>query len=129
TPRVETPRCGVRERQSTAAFGDRLPGLARWTILLNLIMAALLILLSSARAQISDGSVPFGPLDEVDMDQLIKFGRARGFDLQSELERIYKKDEAALARLFVLSLRLKKFNRNARAYGQVIYTCYQRFTE
>jgi hypothetical protein len=73
--------------------------------------------------------VPFGPLDEVDIDQLIKFGKARGFDLQPELERIYKRDEQALARLFNLSLKFKKFNRNARAYGQVVYTCYLRFSE
>jgi len=98
-------------------------------VLLNVILAVLLTSVLPVQAQVSDGSIPFGPLDEVDMDQLIKFGRARGFDLQLELERIYKKDEAALARLFGLSLRLKKFNRNARAYGQVIYTSYQRFTD
>ena len=50
-------------------------------------------------------------------------------DLQPELERIYKKDERALARLFGLSLKFKRFNRNSRAYGQVIYSCYLRFTE
>ncbi|HZJ38477.1 MAG TPA: hypothetical protein VFD18_04835 [Chthoniobacterales bacterium] len=81
------------------------------------------------RAQYLDDRVPFGPLDEVDIDQLIKFGKARGFDLQPELERIYKRDEQALARLFNLSLKFKKFNRNARAYGQVVYTCYLRFSE
>jgi len=95
----------------------------------NVALALFLILLSPAQAQISDESVPFGPLDEVDMDQLIKFTRARGFDLQPELEKIYKKDEVALARLFAFSLRFKKFNRHARAYGQVVYTSYQRFTD
>ena len=82
-----------------------------------------------AEAQTSSEQIPFGPLTEVDMDQLIKFGRARGFDLQPELERVYKKDEEALARLFRLSLKLKKFNRNARAYGQVVYSCFQKFGE
>jgi ABC-type nitrate/sulfonate/bicarbonate transport system substrate-binding protein len=61
--------------------------------------------------------------------RLIKFGRVRGFDLQPELERIYKKDEAALARLFGLSLRFKKFDRNVRAYGQVVYSCFTKFGE
>ena len=97
--------------------------------MMNLALSAILALALSAKAQTSDDRVPFGPLDEVDMDQLIKFGRARGFDLQPELERIYKKDERALARLFGLSLRFKRFNRNSRAYGQVIYSCYLRFTE
>src|ERR1041384_7267271 len=119
----------IRELRLTSTSRYRSPRRIRRTILLNLILAAVLTSVSPVQAQVSDGSIPFGPLDEVDMDQLIKFGRVRGFDLQLELERIYKKDEAALARLFALSLRLKKFNRNARAYGQVIYTCYQRFTD
>jgi hypothetical protein len=101
----------------------------RRPMIMNLALSAILALALSAKAQTSDDRVPFGPLDEVDMDQLIKFGRARGFDLQPELERIYKKDERALARLFGLSLRFKKFDRNARAYGQVIYSCFLRFGE
>jgi hypothetical protein len=99
-------------------------------LIMNLALSAILALALPVRAQNSDNRVPFGPLDEVDMDQLIKFGRARGFDLQPELERIYnKKDERALARLFSLSLRFKRYNRNARAYGQVIYSCFLRFGE
>jgi hypothetical protein len=102
----------------------------RRPLIMNLALSAILALALPVRAQNSDNRVPFGPLDEVDMDQLIKFGRARGFDLQPELERIYnKKDERALARLFSLSLRFKRYNRNARAYGQVIYTCFLRFGE
>ena len=81
------------------------------------------------QAQTSNERLPYGPLGEVEMDQLIKFGRARGFDLQPELERIYKKDETALARLFGLSLKFKRFDRNVRAYGQVVYTCFTKFGE
>jgi hypothetical protein len=99
----------------------------RWATMIILVVISIPVL--PIRAQYADDRVPFGPLDEVDMDQLIKFGRARGFDLQPELERIYKKDEGALARLFILSLRFKKFDRKSRAYGQVIYTCYLRFSE
>ena len=101
----------------------------RRSTIMNFALSAVLAFAVSAKAQTADDRVPFGPLDEVDMDQLIKFARARGFDLQPELERIYKKDERALARLFGLSLRFKRFNRNSRAYGQVIYSCYLRFTE
>ena len=98
-------------------------------MIMNLALSAILALALPVKAQTSEDRVPFGPLDEVDMDQLIKFGRARGFELQPELERIYKKDERALARLFGLSLKFKKFDRNARAYGQVIYSCFLRFGE
>ena len=84
-------------------------------MIMNLALSAILALALPVKAQTSEDRVPFGPLDEVDMDQLIKFGRARGFELQPELERIYKKDERALARLFGLSLKFKRFDRNARA--------------
>ena len=85
-------------------------------MIMNFALSAILALAVSAKAQTSDDRVPFGPLDEVDMDQLIKFGRARGFDLQPELERIYnKKDERALARLFGLSLKFTEI------YGVDLY--------
>src|SRR5438552_1399152 len=96
---------------------------------LALITAAILAFAFPLRAQSTSDLTPYGPLGEVEIDQLIKFGRARGFDLQPELERVYKKDEDALARLFGLSLRFKKFDRNARAYGQVIYSCFTKFGE
>jgi hypothetical protein len=98
-------------------------------MIMNLALSAVLALALPVKAQTSEDRVPFGPLDEVDIDQLIKFGRARGFELQPELERIYKKDERALARLFGLSLKFKRFDRNARAYGQVIYSSFLRFGE
>ena len=101
----------------------------RWLLVMNFAVAVVMVLALPVNAQSPNESVPFGPLDEVDMDQFIKFARARGFDLQLELERIYSKDELALARLFNFSLRLRKFNRNARAYGQVVSSCYWRCGE
>lgn len=96
---------------------------------MTLAMGVAMIFALPVNAQSSNDRVPFGPLDEVDMDQFIKFAKARGFDLQVELEHIYNKDEGALARLFNFSLRLKKFNRTARAYGQAVYSSYVRFGE
>lgn len=81
------------------------------------------------QAQSSNDPAPFGPISEVDVDQLMKFGRARGFDLQPEMVRIYKKDEEALARLFGLTLKFKKFDRNARSYGNIMYSCWLKFGE
>ena len=100
----------------------------RWRMIC-LLLPAIFVLAFAVQAQTLEERIPFGPLDEVDMDQLMKFARARGFELQPELERIYKKDERALARLFALSLKFKKFNRNTRAYGQVIYSCFLKFGE
>lgn len=107
---------------------SRICQMRQW-FLASVATSIFMILALPVVAQTPNDRIPFGPLDEVDMDQFIKFARTRGFDLQTELERIYSKDELALARLFNLSLKLKKFNRNARAYGQVVYTCYLRFGE
>jgi hypothetical protein len=88
-----------------------------------------LALAQAAPAQSSSDPAPFGPTSEVDVDQLMKFGKARGFDLEPEMQRIYKKDEDALGRLFALSLKFKKFDRKARTYGQIMYTCWLKFGE
>ena len=93
------------------------------------VALGLLTLAGPVHAQSSTQAAPFGPTSEVDVDQLMKFGKARGFDLEPEMQRIYKKDEEALARLFALSLKFKKFDRKARTYGQIMYTCWLRFGE
>jgi hypothetical protein len=103
--------------------------LIRSVAVLSLALLATLTLPLPVEAQDLSNGMPFGPISEVDIDQLMKFGRARGFDLQPEMERVYKKDEDALARLFGLSLKFKKFDRNARTYGQVMYSCWLRFGE
>jgi len=96
-----------------------------------ILLALLAILAGSSRveAQSSKDATPFGVIGEVEVDQLMKFGKARGFDLEPEMQRIYKKDEEALARLFGLSLKFKTFDRKARTYGQIMYSCWLKFGE
>lgn len=94
-----------------------------------LALLAILAWSSSADAQGAKDATPFGPIGEVEVDQLMKFGKARGFDLEPEMQRIYKKDEEALGRLFGLSLKFKTFDRKARTYGQIMYSCWLRFGE
>jgi hypothetical protein len=103
--------------------------LGRGVTLMAVSLLALLVLSRPVKAQSSNDATPFGPISEVDVDQLMKFGRARGFDLEPEMQRIYKKDEEALGRLFGLSQKFKKFDRNARTYGQIMYSCWLRFGE
>ncbi len=98
-------------------------------MMMVLALVAILTWSLPVQAQSSTGATPFGQISEVDVDQLMKFGRARDFDLQPEMERIYKKDEEALARLFRLSLKFKKFDRKARTYGQIMYSCWLKFGE
>jgi hypothetical protein len=101
----------------------------RGLVTASLVLATVLTLSLPVQAQSTKDATPFGPIGEVDVDQLMKFARARGFDLQPEMQRIYKKDEDALARLFGLSLGFKRFDKNARTYGQIMYTCWLRFGE
>lgn len=103
--------------------------LVRRVVMTAIALLAVLSLARPVEAQSSSDAAPFGPISEVDVDQLMKFGRARGFDLEPEMQRIYKKDEEALARLFGLSLKFKKFDRKARTYGQIMYTCWLKFGE
>ena len=90
------------------------------------IVAALLVALSAAAAERTPGPVPdgmpFGPVGDADVDRLAEFAKKSGFDLKPEMERIYKKDEEALARLFKFSLAFKTLDANARTYGQIIYS-------
>ena len=98
-------------------------------MLVNLALSAIVTLSLPLKAQDSNSATPFGSIGEVEVDQLMKFGRTKGFDLQPEMQRIYLKDEEALARLFRLSLQFKRFNRNSRTYGQIMYSCWLRFSE
>lgn len=106
-----------------------LAALARGVVLSAVVLLAILAFPLAVQAQSSNDATPFGQISEVDVDQLMKFGRARDFDLQPEMDRIYKKDEEALARLFRFSLKFKKFDRKARTYGQIMYSCWLKFGE
>jgi hypothetical protein len=103
--------------------------LGRGMVLMAVALLTVLALPRSVKSQNPKDATPFGPIEEVDVDQLMKFGRASGFDLQPEMQRIYQKDEDALARLFALSLKFKKFDKNARTYGQIMYSCWLKFGE
>jgi hypothetical protein len=124
---MEKNESGKQEMRNASVAASCLP-----VALIRFAVVALLAILALARpvqAQSANDPAPFGPISEVDVDQLMKFGRARGFDLQPEMVRIYKKDEEALARLFGLSSKFKKFDRNARTYGNIMYSCWLKFGE
>jgi hypothetical protein len=86
----------------------------------RVIVVACLAICCSAHAQ--DDGRPFGEIGDADVDRLAEFAKKSGFDLKPEMERVYKKDEEALARLFKFSLVFKTLDPNARAYGQIIYS-------
>jgi hypothetical protein len=84
-------------------------------------------LAASTQAQgLDDDGMPFGHIDEADIERLQQFAMAKGVDLKAELARVYssntKLDEDALERVFVFSRQFETLDRNARAYGQMIYS-------
>jgi hypothetical protein len=84
------------------------------------IVIACLAICCSAHAQ--DDGMPFGHIGDGDVDRLAEFAKKSGFELKPEMERVYKKDEEALARLFKFSLTFRTLDANARTYGQIIYS-------
>jgi hypothetical protein len=92
-------------------------------IIVALLLAATVTAAERTPGPVPDG-MPFGPVGEADVDRLAEFAKKSGFDLKPEMERVYKKDEEALARLFKFSLAFKTLDANARAYGQIIYSSF-----
>ena len=68
--------------------------------------------------------MPFGQVDDADIDRLQDFALKRGFDLKAEMARVYEKkvNEDALGRVFMFSRQFNALDKNARAYGQIIYS-------
>ncbi|MEY2530944.1 MAG: hypothetical protein QOI96_1029 [Verrucomicrobiota bacterium] len=69
-----------------------------------------------------DAGMPFGPIGDADVERLAEFAKKSGFDLKREIDQVYNKDEEALARLFRFSLSFKTLDRDARTYGQIVYS-------
>ena len=79
-------------------------------------MKRLLVIVSLTLAwslQAQDDGTPFGQIGDADVDRLAEFAKKSDFDLKSEIERVYKKDEGTLARLFKFSIAFKTLDANA----------------
>src|SRR3982751_932823 len=95
----------------------------------RLVLATLLAATAFAAERppgpIPDG-MPFGRIEDTDIDRLQDFAVKHGFDLKAEMERVYshdrKPDEDALGRVFVFSRQFDSLDQNARTYGQIIYS-------
>jgi hypothetical protein len=98
--------------------------------LMTRIVIAFLLIASVAVAQRTPGPVPdgmpFGRIEDADVDQLQEFATSRGFDLKAEMARVYsrdnKLDEDALGRVFFFSRQFNALDKKARTYGQIIFS-------
>ncbi|HEY9419097.1 MAG TPA: hypothetical protein VIP49_02815 [Candidatus Udaeobacter sp.] len=78
-----------------------------------------MIVAATARAEENmPTGMPFGHIDDADVDRLQEFAQKSGFDLKREVARVYccdkKIDEDALARVFIFSRRFNTLDKNAR---------------
>ena len=63
--------------------------------------------------------MPFGLIGPKELDHLEAYAKKEGVDLMGDMKRAYQKDEEALGRVFAFSLKFKKLDRDAKAYGQM----------
>ena len=90
------------------------------------LLAATAFAAERTPSPIPDDGMPFGRVEDADIDRLQDFAVKHGFDLKAEMERVYsrdnKLDEDALGRVFVFSRQFNALDKNARTYGQIIYS-------
>ena len=88
------------------------------------LLAATAIAAERTPGPIPDG-MPFGQIEDADVDRLQDFAVKHGFDLKAEMERVYAsngEDADALGRVFIFSRQFSTLDKNARTYGQIIYS-------
>lgn len=73
--------------------------------------------------------MPFGLMGPKEIDHLDAYAKKEGVDLMGDMKRAYQKDEEALGRVFAFSLKFPKLNRDAKTYGQIIYSSFLNLAE
>lgn len=94
----------------------------------KIILALVVFVFATAIAQAQSGGfntgMPFGVIGPKEMDGLEHLAKEKGVDLFGDLKRAYAKDEQALARVFAFSLNFANLDRDAKTYGQLIYSSF-----
>jgi hypothetical protein len=93
-------------------------------VLIATLLATSVLAADRTPGPVPDG-MPFGRVDDADIDRLQDFALKRGFDLKAEMARVYggrKIGEDALGRVFTFSRQFNALDKNARTYGQIIYS-------
>ncbi len=81
--------------------------------------------LEGVRDPFIDAGYPYGRITDADVDRLQVFATQNGFDLISELDRIYRggyKNEDSLDRVFAFASKFERLDDNARTYGHIIWS-------
>ncbi len=100
-------------------------------VVLATLLAATAIAAERTPGPIPDG-MPFGRIEDTDVNRLQDFALKHGFDLKAEMERVYASNGAdadALGRVFIFSRQFRTLDKNARTYGQIVYSSLLRVGE
>lgn len=68
--------------------------------------------------------MPFGRIGPTEIDRLEAYAKKEGVDLMGEMKQAYQKDAVALGRVFMFSLKFSQLDRNAKTYGQIVYSSF-----
>ena len=92
----------------------------RFLALLTLFVTP--IFLRAGSADYNTG-MPFGRIGASEAAALTQYAKSKGLDIDAEMRKVYSsKDEAALARIFAFSMQFDKLDKDARTYGQLVYS-------
>lgn len=99
---------------------------------MNKLLLCLALLIPSAGSAQPTGhntGMPFGRIQQADVTHLQAYATTLRVDLLGDMKRAYEQDDEALARVFAFSLHFSELNRDARTYGQLIYSSFLNLAE
>jgi hypothetical protein len=77
----------------------------------------------------ADDGVPFGQIREKDFDRFVTLVQSRGLDVNLEMEKVYKGDKVALAKVLELSTGFQKLDTMTRIYGNLMFSAFLNLVE
>lgn len=90
---------------------------------ISISAVALFLCLACPTFAATDYGMPFGDINDVNIEELQIYAKTKGLDVIAEMEDVYEKNDiAALGRVFQFSTKLSDFDMHARTYGQIIFS-------
>ena len=88
------------------------------------ILCALLVGVSGSNGSDAPDDLPFGKMREKDRDRLIELAKAQGVDIYADMDKAYKGDKEALAKVLGLASIFNSMEAVARVYGNLVFASF-----
>ena len=92
------------------------------------LTVALAFAISALASDVAEGS-PFGKTTEQDAHQLLALAKSHGVDVEASYKKAEAGDAEALGQIFGIAERLTKMDGPARAYGNLLFSCFLNLVE